>query len=186
MLARLPRPLPQQSELCSYTKRVSELNGNRKMSLGCKSVLGFFVFLVHILNRFCYNVDMYIFKNRTHYAQGQVTQTVPTTWEQTVVNREVEWKLGMSGLSYRVIGTRVNHQGAIVIPEHAQVVLYEGVKNNAYKPDPELLQALADAWAASILLPDGEAYSGHNAATEGPSSPQVTTCSFGTYPYFQN
>ena len=128
---------------------------------------------------------MYTFKNRSHYAQPNAT-TVPTTWEQTVVNREIEWKLGFGGLSYRVIGTRVNHQGAIVIPEHAQVVLFEGVKSSVHKPDPDLLQALADAWAASILLPDGEAYRGLNAAGDRPDTPQVSTCSTGTYPYFQS
>lgn len=100
------------------------------------------------------------------------------------MNREIEWKLGLGGLSYRVIGTRVNHHGAVVIPEHAQVVLYEGVKSTAYKADPDLLQALGDAWAATILMPDGEAYKGLNAAGERPETPQVTVCNTGTYPYF--
>lgn len=126
---------------------------------------------------------MLTFKNRSHYVQPNAT-TMPTTWEQTVVNREIEWKLGFGGLSYRVTGTRVNHQGAVVIPELAQVVLHEGVKSSAHKPDSDLLQALADAWAATILLPDGEAYNGRNAAGEGPETPQVSTCSNGTYPYF--
>jgi len=127
---------------------------------------------------------MYTFKNRSHYAQDNKKDSVPTTWEQTVINREIEWKLGLAGLSYRVTGIRVNHNGSIVIPEHAKVVLFEGVKSSSYKADPDLLQALGDAWSASILLPDGEAYRGHNAQGEGPDTPQVSTCNVGTYPYF--
>lgn len=127
---------------------------------------------------------MYVFKNRTHYAQNNNNDKTPTTWEQSVINREIEWKLGLAGLSYRVTGTRVNHNGSIVIPEHSQVVLFEGVKSSAYKADPDLLQALGDAWAASILLSDGEAYKGHNANGEGPDTPQVTTSNVGVYPYF--
>ncbi len=127
---------------------------------------------------------MYTFKNRTHYAQQSQANAVPTTWEQTVINREIEWKLGLSGLTYRVFGTRVNHQGLIVKPEHAHVVLFEGVKSSAYKADTDLLQALGDAWSASISLPTGEAYRGHNALGEGPESPQVSSCSTGEYPYF--
>lgn len=130
---------------------------------------------------------MYVFKNRTHFAQPSDNQanSVPTTkWEQTVVNREITWKLGIDGLSYRVIGTRVNHNGSIVIPEHAQVVLYEGLKKGVYGADTDLLQALADAWAALVLLGDGEAYKGHNGQGEGPASPQTNVCKHGTYPYF--
>jgi hypothetical protein len=129
---------------------------------------------------------MYTFKNRLNYVQPAATNSVPTTWEQTVVNREIDWKLGFGGLSYRVTGTRVNHQGLIVMSEHAQVVLFEGTKTSAYKAEPDLLRALGDAWAASVLMPDGEAYRGHNATGEGPETPQVSSCSEGTYPYFHN
>ena len=127
---------------------------------------------------------MYTFKNRSHYAQ-QSAKTTPTTWEQKVANREILWELGPQGLSYRVIGNRVNHGGAVVIPELARVVLYEGVKSSVHTPDRDVLTAIADAWAASVQLPLNEAYRGHNAQGEGPDSPQVSTCSTGTYPYFQ-
>lgn len=129
---------------------------------------------------------MYTFKNRSHYAQQQGQSTTPTTWEQTVVNRSLEWSTNPDnlGLSYRVIGTRVNHQGLIVKPELAQIVLYEGTKKSVHGPLTELLQALANAWAASVVLPDGEAYRGHNAGVEGPETPQVSLCATGPYPYF--
>ena len=128
---------------------------------------------------------MYVFKNRTNFAQ-KPANTIPTSWEQKITNREIEWKLGFEGLSYRVIGERVNVGESIVKPECRQVVLFEGVKKAAFiKPDNnDLLQALADAWAATILLADGEAYRGCNGATETPDSPQVTVTSEGPYPYF--
>jgi hypothetical protein len=128
---------------------------------------------------------MYMFKNRSQYAQKRATEAsnAPTSWEQTVVNREIEWKLGMDGLSYRVTGTRVNRGESIVRQQYAKVTLYEGLKKGVHSPDRDILQAIADAWAATILLGDGEAYNGHNAQGEGPLSPLNMTCSEGPYPY---
>lgn len=128
---------------------------------------------------------MIIYKNRTHYAQH--INSVPTTWEQKVVDRVIEWDQASDGvLSYRVIGNRVNHNGLIVMPEHSKVVLHEGTKKTIHTPLQELLQALADSWSASVTLPDGTPYRGHNAHGEGPETAHVMTCSTGTYPYFQH
>lgn len=126
----------------------------------------------------------YVFKNRSNFAQQQQPAVVPHSWEQKVVNREIEWKLGFEGLSYRVTGERVNVGESIVKPECRRTVLFEGLKKGIYKPDNDLLQTLADAWAATILLADGEAYRGCNGATETPDTPQTMTGSDGPYPYF--
>lgn len=126
-----------------------------------------------------------IFKNRTHYTQPtSATPSVPTSWEEQIVNREIVWKLGMDGLHYKVIGERINIESHIVNPDYKQVVLFEGLKKNVYKPDTDLLQALGDAWAASVLLGDGEAYRGTNNAVQTPETPQVMMSSTGPYPYF--
>lgn len=126
---------------------------------------------------------MLVFKNRSNYVRH--LEGTPTTWEQAVTDREIVWKLDLQGLSYRVVGRRVNHGGNVIMPEHSQVTLYEGVKTSTYAANPDTLRAIADAWAATVSLTNGEVYHGHNALGEGPTTPQVNQTSEGPYPYFQ-